>query len=198
MKETNINQLNHIPSKPPRRLGRFAHAGLIPLVWLAMSVGASGSVRSDINRCFGEDNVPIFTDRTCSALNASERETETKPEVPVATALPTPGHDCSRQVDALQSLIRVALESGDVNQLASLYHWIDVSAETADTLIPGFQAISSRRLLAMEVELSNFDGMDHPVKLWLSQYDPERPGQTIRTGFNLVRNSGCWWLHGQH
>jgi hypothetical protein len=56
------------------------------------------------------------------------------------------------------------------------------------------QTPSSRRLVGVEVESIELDGEKQPTRLWLDQYVPERPGQTIRTDFKLVMNGGCWWL----
>lgn len=155
--------------------------------------GAALASHTAIYRCAGEDDVPIYSDRTCGALGISDRRKEAdRPEILV---LPSSQYDCSRRIDTLQDWVRVALESGDVNQLAGLYHWMDTTAESADMLMSELQVISGQRLAGIEVQPSEFDGGEHPARLWLEQYDPERPGQTFRTGFNLVMNSGCWWLH---
>ncbi|MEX2498670.1 MAG: hypothetical protein WD397_07325 [Wenzhouxiangellaceae bacterium] len=174
---------------------RFPHLGILLLVWLTMSGAGADSVGSGIYRCVGEDNVLIFTDRACSMLGAQERKAET--DRPAAFALQFPSQDCSRRIDTLQTRIRLALESGDVNQLAGLYHWLDATIHTVDILMPELQVISGRPLNSIEIESYDFDGVEYPIRLWLDQHVPERPARTIRTGFSLIMNSGCWWLHGR-
>lgn len=171
---------------------RFPHLGLLLLTWLTMSAAGADSVGSGIYRCVGEDNVLIFTDRACSMLGAKERKAEI--DRPAAFI---PGQDCSRRIDTLQTRVRVALESGDVNQLAGLYHWLDATIHTVDILMPELQVVSGRLLNSIEIESYDFDGAEHPIRLWLNQHAPEQPARNIRTSFSLVMNSGCWWLHGR-
>ncbi|RFF26555.1 MULTISPECIES: hypothetical protein [unclassified Wenzhouxiangella] len=164
------------------------------LAWLPISGGAaSASVKSDIHRCIGEDNVKIFTDRACSALQARDRVEE--PVRPAELNPPSPHYDCSRQIDIFHAQVSAVLDSGDVNKLSGIYHWMEDTRSSADILMGELKVISSRRLLGVKVESIELDGEEQPTRLWLDQYVPERPGQTIRTDFKLVMNGGCWWLH---
>lgn len=161
----------------------------------ALCLAGSGELvaQAGISRCIDENGTPVFTDRSCSSLGA--REYDALPDLPPPLVLPSLVHGCSRQVDTLELWIRAALESGDVNHLAGLYHWADATSYTVDTVLPGLQELIRYRLIDIETESAYFDGIYQPVRLWLEQHDPERPGQTIRTGFFLVLNAGCWWLH---
>ena len=159
-------------------------------VWGAGPVFAD----SDIHRCVGEDGVPIFTDRSCDELGARER---TAPfDKPETLARPSPARDCAREIETLQTQLRAALEARDINHLSGLYHWQDATSHTAERVLPRLEVIARRRLVEIELESVEIDGVDHPARLWLDQYDPERPGETVYTSFNLIMNSGCWWLHG--
>lgn len=163
------------------------------LAWLPISGGAaSASVKSKIHRCIGKDDVKIFTDRACSALGARERVEE--PVRPAVLNLSPPYYDCSRQIENFHAQVSAALDSGDVNKLSGLYHWMEDTPNSAHIRMDELQVISSRRLAGVEVESIELDGEEQPTRLWLDQYVPERPGQTIRTNFKLVMNSGCWWL----
>lgn len=163
------------------------------LVCLPISGGAASvSVKSGIHRCIGEDDVKIFTDRACSALGSQDRVEE--PVRPAVLNSPSPHYDCSRQIEIFHAQVSAALDSGDVNKLSGLYHWMEDTPNSADILMDELQVISSRRLVDVEVESVELDGEEQPTRLWLDQYVPERPGQTIRTDFKLVRNGGCWWL----
>jgi len=166
-------------------------------IWLAITSAGLISAQSGIYRCIGDDDVPTFSDRSCSSLDA--RDHSLKPEVqeePWAFITPS-GNDCSRQIRDLEAWTYVALDSGDVNQLAGLYLWLDATIDSADKLMTGLKAISRRPLVTIEVEMFEQDGAQRPIRLWLDQYEPDHPGKIIRTGFSLVMNSGCWWLHGR-
>jgi hypothetical protein len=162
---------------------------------LALSGPGTALAHAEIHRCIGVHGEQFFTDRQCSALGARERGPE--PVEPAPSKLQHPGKDCPRDIDDLQAQIHAALASRDINRLVGLYHWMDTSIDAANMMMPEFQAITHRRLISMEVEPFEFDGLMQPIRLWMDQYAPDRPGQTIRTGFNLVMNAGCWWLHGR-
>ncbi len=166
--------------------------GLLLFAWLVMSGHGAAYGSTGIYRCVGDNEVPVFSDRTCSALGIDDH----KPKTEAATTLESKSvrYDCSRRIETLQTRVRAALETGDINQLAGLYHWMDATTETADMLMSELQVISSRRLATIEMESLELEGMAYPTRLWMDQYGAERPGQTIRTGFNLVMASGCWWL----
>ncbi len=163
------------------------------LAWLPILGGAASTpVESDIHRCIGEDDVKIFTDRACSALGVRNRVEE--PVRPAELNPPSPRYDCARQIEIFHAQVSAALDSGDVNKLSGLYHWMEDTQNSADILMDELQVISGRRLIGVEVESIELDGEEQPTRLWLDQYVPERLGRTIRTDFNLVMNGGCWWL----
>ena len=170
----------------------IARLSMLALAALFIAGSAELSAQSGIYRCVDESGISVFTDRNCSFLEM--REYGALPDVPPPLALPSLVHGCSRQVEMLETWIRAALESGDVNHLAGLYHWADATNHTVDTVLHGLEELTRRHLIAIETESAYFDGVDRPVRLWLDQHDPEHPGKTIRTGFFLVLNAGCWWL----
>lgn len=173
---------------------RFFNLARFLSIWLAMSITGLISAQSDIYRCTGDDDVPTFSDRSCSSLDSRDQSSE--PEKPWAFIAPS-GNDCSRNIRDLEAWTYIALDSDDVNQLAGLYLWLDTTIDSADKLLTGLQAVSRRHLVTIEVEMFEQDGAQRPIRLWLDQYEPDHPGQIIRTGFSLVMNSGCWWLHGR-
>lgn len=161
----------------------------------ALCIAASGELTAEtgISRCVDDSGVRVFSDRGCRFLGM--REYDALPEVPPPLSLPSLAQGCPRQVDALETWVRAALESGDVNHLAGLYHWADATSHTVETVLPGLQELTRRSLVDIEIESAYFDGIYRPAWLWLEQHDPEQPGDTIRTGFFLVLKAGCWWLH---
>jgi len=191
-----------VPFSRAQRIGHHpAHADKpvimrLVLLVLLLSVSSAASSRADIYRCIGEGDVPVFSDRTCNELGLSERKAEEDLPAPlVLPSVPSTPFDCPRQVDVLKDGVRVALETGDLNQLAGLYLWTDIPTDAADMLMSELEAISSRRLAMIDVESHEVDGHAQPSKLWLTQYRAADPGRSIRTSFSLVTNAGCWWLH---
>jgi hypothetical protein len=170
-------------------------ARLKMLLFAALCIAGSTQLpaQAGISRCIDENSIPVFSDRSCISLGI--REHDALPEVPPPLALPSLLQGCSRQVDMLEIWVRAALESGDLNHLAGLYHWADATSHTVDTVLPNLQELIRLSLIDIETESGYFDGVYQPVRLWLDQHDPEHPGMTIRTGFFLVFNAGCWWLH---
>lgn len=174
---------------------KIARIVILPFAVLFMAVSGELPAQADISRCIDDNGVRVFTDRSCSFLEM--REYDALPDVPPPLRLPSLAHGCSHQVERLKTWVRAALESGDVNHLAGLYHWTDATTYTVNTVLPVLQELMRRPLIDIDIESDEFDGVDRPVRLWLNQHDPERLGETIRTGFSLVLNAGCWWLQGQ-
>jgi len=162
---------------------------MLTVLMLVGSLATSGysATGSSINRCFGNDNVPVFTDRDCASIGKSETIAPSRlvPRV----------EDCSRRVEALKASIQSALAAGDVNQFAGLYHWTGTSAYTAGALMPIMEQLVQGSLADMGIESDDFEDGEPPTRLWLDLFDPGRPGETIRTRFSLVMTMGCWWLH---
>ena len=174
-------------------MARIAHLSALPLAALFLAGSGVLPAQGDIFRCVDDNGVRAFSDRGCRFHQM--REYDALPEVPPPLSLPSLTQGCSRQVDALEIWVRAALESGDVNHLAGLYHWNDATSHTVETVLPGLQELIRRPLVDIEIESAYFDGIYRPAWLWLEQHDPEQTGETIRTGFLLVLNAGCWWLH---
>lgn len=165
------------------------------LVLTALVIAGSGDLDAQdaISRCVDENGTRVFSDRSCSFLEM--REYDALPDVILPKGTPSRLTGCSRQVDTLETWVRAALDSGDVNHLAGLYHWADATSHTVDTVLPGLQELARLSLIELEIESAYVDGIYRPVRLWLDQHDPQRPDKTIRTSFFLVMNAGCWWLH---
>ena len=174
-------------------MATFTRLSMLPLAALFLAGSGELPAQAGISRCVDENGVRVFSDRGCRFLEM--REYDALPEAPPPLTLPSLVQGCSRQVDTLETWVRAALESGDVNQLAGLYHWADATPHTVDTVLPGLQELTRHTLIDIEIESAYFGGIYRPAWLWLEQHDPERPGKTIRTGFFLVLNAGCWWLH---
>lgn len=167
---------------------------LLLVFMLAMSLAGAASGQLVINRCIGENDVPIYTDRACSMLDSQDYVAP--PAEPVLITRPSLLQGCSREIEGLQGQVRAALALKDVNSLSGLYHWAGARDYTADMVMPVLVAVARKPLVEMGLESIELDGVEVPVSLWLDQYKPDRPGETVRTHFSLVMNAGCWWLHG--
>ena len=103
-----------------------------------------------LRQCVGADGVPIFTDRRCSELGASD-----PPPVPAAFGA-TPGapvrvRSCARNQDDLLAGVRAALESHDANRLADYYHWTGMDSATGYRLMERLDAFSARPVVDVQL-----------------------------------------------
>lgn len=172
--------------------------GLWALVVLVLFSPSPVAAQSSINRCEGPDGVPIFSDRSCSALGSRDHQEPPTPEEVPAPGKEHPGslpQDCSREIETLKDWVRIALDNNDVNSLAGLYHWTGASSHAAHSVMYQLDTVVRRSLIDIEIEKAWLDGFDQPVRLWLDQEDPARPERILSTRFSLIRNAGCWWLH---
>lgn len=168
------------------RAALFAVPALLALFAAPQAVGQTA-----LNRCVGDDGVPIYTDRACADLGARERGAPIEPD---ENRLPEQALGCARDTDTLLARVRMAIEREDHNALAGAYHWAGASGYTARAVMPSLQAVAQRRLRESGVETVRTGVEDTPSAVWLDQDDPQRPGETLRHRFTLIQHAGCWWL----
>ncbi|WP_255505472.1 hypothetical protein [Alkalisalibacterium limincola] len=70
----------------------------------------------------------------------------------VTGGLPNPLTGCAADPADLAMRLRVALESRDVNQLASLYHWPGASSRGAESIMGSLARTAAKGVYAVEVE----------------------------------------------
>ncbi len=177
-------------------VGRWKSGHLALLTSLVVLASASAK---EVNRCVGPDGGMIFTDRSCSAFQASVFVPE-PPQVivPPQALFPRergrPALDCPRRIETLEDEVRLALETGDVNHLSALYHWTGASHLAAHSVLAGLELIVRRGVVEIGVETSVLDGEEIPSSLWLEQPHPAYADAIVREQFDLLQNAGCWWL----
>ncbi|MEP6633325.1 MAG: hypothetical protein ABJA62_03870 [Luteimonas sp.] len=169
---------------------------------------------AEVHRCSAPDGSLVFTDRRCEDIGAIER-------VPHDAATPGAGRvyrgGCSRNLRDLVYEVTSAIDSRDVNRLASVYHWVGISTSTAYGVMNRLDAIVQRPLVdiaaiaaAREEPVYADNGMQTdadptaapmpmpsvrraPVGLRIEQTlsNGSTPSRTV---FGLRRNLGCWWI----
>ncbi|GAB2661840.1 DUF4124 domain-containing protein [Arenimonas aestuarii] len=106
-----------------------------------------------VNRCVGADGRSVYSDQPCHSEGAVARQAPTQPAAASAqgftTGTGTVRAGCARSIESLLMGVRGALESGDVNRLATHYHWTGTSARGGRYLMDELEAIARRPLVAI-------------------------------------------------
>lgn len=172
---------------------RVAWSLLLVATALALPAGAQAQA---VNRCVGADGRSIYSDQPCDALGAVARQAPARPAAASAhgftTGTGTIGAGCSRSIDALLMGVRGALESGDVNRLATHYHWTGTSARGGRYLMDELEDIARRPFVAIDVVYPE------PLPSLPEQFDfgpapaatPEPGADPPRSGYPLASTEG--------
>jgi hypothetical protein len=165
------------------------------LLLLCCAAFPAGAV---VRRCVAADGTLVFTDRRCADVGAVERaQADT-----TSPLIRQPGYRsaCPRTLRDLVDELQLAIDTRDVNRLATIYQWAGLSNASAYRVMDRLDAIAARPLLdigpvyggdaqsAMEPALHR-----PPVALRLEQTLAN--GSTpSRTTVGLRRALGCWWI----
>lgn len=109
------------------------------LVVLAWPAPASAQLR----RCERPDGTTAFTDRQCTEIGAVEQEPSHAR--PGSRRIYRGG--CARSVQDLLFEMSTAIDAGDANRLASVYHWPGMSSRTATTVMERLDRVAQRPLI---------------------------------------------------
>jgi hypothetical protein len=103
-----------------------------------------------LRQCVGTDGVPIFTDRRCGDLGATDY---VKPPGAYGSApvQPLRVRTCARNQDDLLAGVRAALESHDANRLADYYHWTGMGSTEGYRLMDRLDAFASRPVVDVQL-----------------------------------------------
>ena len=169
------------------------------------------AAQAQVRRCAGPDGTLVFTDRKCEDVGATERV----PRDALAGAGRMYRGGCSRNLQDLIYEMTAAIDSRDVNRLASLYHWVGMSSRGSYGVMGRLDGIAQRPLVDIvalqpirHIVVQNDDGTRSSVD---PGYYPQasanrtpvalRVEQTLangitpsRTVFGLRRHLGCWWV----
>lgn len=195
------------------------------LLITCLCLPATTLAASAINRCVDASGNTVFTDRDCSQHGARDM-----PRAGVAQAtlsregagwsgthglvsggLPNPRMGCAADPGELAMRLRVALESRDVNQLSSLYHWPGASSRGAESIMTSLARTAAKGVYAVEPEpvaganlhsatamsVASTAAVAPPARGLRVQHGPGGfegyPPET--THFPITRHMGCWWIY---
>lgn len=179
----------------PRIAASFGALGLLALASWPHSSAAQ------IRQCESADGRAVFTDRDCEDVGAHH--------APPGTTRPGQRlqKGCARNVQELVHEVSTAIDLGDVNRLAGVYHWTGMSGRNGNAVMERLQTLVGRPLLHVAPVVhrppprawSVLDDMrpmrpPAPAALQLEQLQPD--GAAARTTFNLHEHFGCVWLAG--
>lgn len=168
----------------------------LPLL-LAASLALPAAPRdaaAQVRRCALPDGQTVYTDKRCDAIGGTER----RAPPPGQPQLRSHRTACARTLRDLYFELGAAIESGDANRLAGVYHWPGLGTQQGYDVMRRLQAIVDRPLVDLQPIWPG--GADDayargraPVGFRVEQ--TSRNGSTpVRAVFGLRRHVGCWWV----
>lgn len=168
----------------------------------------------EVQRCTTMSGETVYSDKRCEDIGAMDR----LPQITPGSSRGSGGlyrAGCSRTLSDLVYQITAAVENKDVNRLASVYQWTDISNAAANSILDKLQAVVDRPLVDIVpirpapppivdqngvVIDDNSDGYypqtaarQRPIGLRLEQ--TLKNGSTpSRTVFGLRRSYNCFWI----
>ena len=170
---------------------------------LAATAAWPFAAQAEVNRCVSPDGAPLFTDRRCADLGAA-------PGVPGAIRGGS-GRvyrgGCARNLQDLVHEMTSAIDGGDVNRLASVYHWAGMSGRAANAVMTRLGAVVKRPLIdivpVVPAAADGVDGwlypqttVDHPPVALRVEQTLANGSTPSRTVFGMQRHFGCYWIKG--
>lgn len=173
----------------------------------------SRAAQAQVRQCIGGDGAPVYTDRRCADIGASER-----PATDAAIGMPgqrLSRGGCSRSVQDLVYALGSAIQSGDANQVAGMYDWAGMSTANGYRLMARLDAIARRPLVDLQPVYAGganeygYDIIEFDDETGAVVSKPQRKPRLIglrveqtladgstpsRTVFGLRRHLGCWWV----
>lgn len=182
----------------------FPRAALVASLLLPLSpVVLPGAVaHAQVRHCTTPEGADVFTDRRCPDIGATER----LPRSANATAgLRLHRTSCSRNLQDLVYEMTTAIDAGDANRLAGVYHWVGISGSGSTGLMQRLEAVVQRPLVDIVPVVPTAGGEDDgyypstiparepPVALRVEQTlaNGSTPSSTV---FGLRRHFDCWWI----
>jgi len=129
-----------VPTRSRRTLpGRIA----LPVLALLCALAWSPRGVAQVNRCERSDGTLTYTDSRCSDIGAVERK---------ASSSRIGRHriyrgGCTRNLQDLLFEMTTAIDGGDANRLASVYHWAGMSSRGATAVMKRLDVVVGRPLV---------------------------------------------------
>lgn len=158
-------------------------------------------LQAQVNRCTTPDGIALYTDRRCADMGAVD-------------SLQSQGGSgsgrlhrsgCARNVQDLVYEMTIAIDSGDVNRLAGVYHWAGMSGRAGYSVMSQLGAVVNRPLIDIVPIAAAGTGEDDGWQYPRTVHNPIalRVEQTLantstpsRTVFGMHRHFGCYWIKG--
>jgi hypothetical protein len=180
---------------------------------LVAGLSETAVATAQVKRCTTVDGHTLYTDRRCEDLGATERLP--RGDAGYANRLPYRG-GCTRQLQDLIFEVTSAIDAGDTNRLAGVYHWPGLSSRSGYAVVGRLDSIANRPLVdiralrpalpaaepgAAGVAIGATDGDYYPQTTVRRAPTALRIEQTLsdgvtpsRTTFGLRKHMGCWWI----
>lgn len=189
---------------------------LLASLCLCAAFGASRveAQQQGVQRCTTMDGDAVYTDKNCEDIGAMDRLPSAASTGASATGALYRG-GCSRTLSDLVAQVSMAIAAGDVNRLAGVYYWSDVSDAAALRILNQLEAIVQRPLVDIvpvrpapapildaegAVVDPNLDGY-YPTTAQRTRPVGLRVVQTLKssatpsnTTFGLRRAYNCFWI----
>lgn len=179
------------------------------LIGLGLLSPCSGvAAQAVIHRCVGANGTPVFTDRSCSDMQAVATHPAAGPADNGAPALSSapPLILCAANVAQLKQAVIDAFAAGDANRLAGLMLWGGEGERAAVADIRALHALMQRPLVeigpaastdtdpAGSATASSAAATGDPAELLVRTAASDGSGVPHETRFPVVRRAGCLWL----
>ena len=190
---------------------------LLFLVFLLPGLFAPApQAHAQVRRCVSASGSLVYTDRLCPDIGATAAVT---PAVPAGSggSASTLRSLCARNVRDLAYGLESAVQSGDANQISSLYDWTGVGNAEAERLMDHFDRIATRAFVDLVPVYASADTAaptDGPAPAGdpVATATPAPSGRRLvglrieqvlsdghtpsHENFGLIKRMGCWWIRG--
>lgn len=121
----------------------------LPALSAPASVAAAAPPRqaADVNHCIRDDGILVYTDKSCASVHARALGDDDAARGPF---MPAYRNACIGSLREFAYELSSAIEVGDVNRLAALYHWAGTSTRAGYATMARLQEIAARPLLQVE------------------------------------------------
>lgn len=115
----------------------------LPVLALLCTLAWSPGGTAQVNRCEHSDGTVAFTDHRCPDTGAVEH----KPASSVSGRHRIYRGGCARNEQDLMFEMATAIDGGDANRLASVYHWVGMSSSGATAVMKRLDEVVRRPLV---------------------------------------------------
>ena len=177
------------------------------LFLIAIAAMPAHAATTDVHRCVGADGGTIFTDKKCEDIGASVRPAPMQVAITAGATERLGARGCARTADDLKRGLQQALATGDVNRVASFYHWPGIGSAESGDILKRLQVLAGRPLLSLQMlrtrQPTDADGYrsvasEQPAAASAVELTQARSGNdptSVRTTLGVTHYFGCLWVH---